>query len=112
MRKCEGDLREDTYRLIPYLSAALLVFLIVVFAFALAENLPVMHRWLDRPYLFVFPAIGAMAAIALAVSLRLREDAVPFPMVATIFTAAFGTLAISFWPYMIGGSISATRSSG
>jgi len=101
VRKCEGDLREDAYRLIPYLSAALLVFLIVVFASALAENLPVMHRWLDRPYLFVFPAIGVMAAIALAASLRLREDVVPFPMVATIFTAAFGTLAISFWPYMI-----------
>jgi cytochrome bd ubiquinol oxidase subunit II len=101
VKKCEGDLREEGYRLIPYLSAALLVFLVVVFAYALAENLPVMARWLERPSLFVFPAIGAMAAIALAASLRLRKDALPFPMVASIFTAAFGTLAISFWPYMI-----------
>jgi cytochrome d ubiquinol oxidase subunit II len=101
VRKCEGDLRETAYRLIPYLSVTLLVFLVVVFAYALAEDLPVIGRWLERPYLFVFPAIGAMAAITLAASLRLREDALPFPMVAIIFVAAFGTLAISFWPYMI-----------
>ena len=37
-------LRDAAYRLIPYLSAALLVFLIVVFAYALAEDLPVMGR--------------------------------------------------------------------
>jgi cytochrome d ubiquinol oxidase subunit II len=30
---------------------------------------------------------------------------VPFYMVALIFAAAFGTLAISFWPYMIPVSI-------
>jgi cytochrome d ubiquinol oxidase subunit II len=101
VRKCEGDLRETAYRLIPYLSVTLLVFLVVVFAYALAEDLPVIGRWLERPYLFVFPAIGAMAAITLAASLRLREDALPFPMVTIIFVAAFGTLAISFWPYMI-----------
>ena len=101
VRKCEGDVRDSAYRLIPYLSAGLLVFLIVVFVYALAENLPVMGRWLERPYLFVFPAAGALCAIALAISVRGRRDAVPFPMVALIFVAAFGTLAISFWPYMI-----------
>jgi len=101
VRKCEAEVREEAYRLIPYLSVALLVFLVVVFAYALAENLPVLSRWLERPYLLVFPVVGALAAIALAVSVRLREDAAPFPMVALIFVAAFGTLAISFWPYMI-----------
>jgi cytochrome bd ubiquinol oxidase subunit II len=34
-----------------------------------------------------------------------RHDALPFPMVAVIFVAAFCTLAISFWPYMIPFSI-------
>jgi len=41
----------------------------------------------------------------LAYSVRHRRDGVPFPMVALIFAAAFGTLAISFWPYMIPFSI-------
>ena len=40
-----------------------------------------------------------------AESVRSRRDAVPFYMVAIIFAAAFGTLAISFWPYMIPFSI-------
>jgi cytochrome d ubiquinol oxidase subunit II len=101
VRKCEGEVREDAYRLIPYLSVALLVFLIVVFAYALAEELPVISRWLERPYLLVFPVVGVLAAIALAASVRLREDGAPFPLVALIFAAAFGTLGISFWPYMI-----------
>jgi cytochrome d ubiquinol oxidase subunit II len=101
VKKCEGEVREEAYRLIPYLSVALLVFLVVVFAYALADNLPVMSRWLERPYLLVFPVVGALAAIALMASVRLRDDAAPFLTVALMFAAAFGTLAISFWPYMI-----------
>jgi cytochrome bd ubiquinol oxidase subunit II len=101
----EGDVREAVYRLIPYLSVALLAFLVVVFAYALAKNLRVVHRWLERPYLFVFPAIGVIAALVAAESVRSRRDGVPFHMVALIFVAAFGTLAISFWPYMIPFSI-------
>ena len=105
VRKCEDDVRDDAYRLIPYLSAALLVFLIVVLVYALADNFRVMTRWLDRPFLFVFPAAGMLAAIMLAASIQRRQDALPFLMVAVIFAAAFGTLAISFWPYMIPFSI-------
>jgi cytochrome bd ubiquinol oxidase subunit II len=105
VRKCDGELRELAYRLIPYLSIALLVFLIVVFAYALAVDLRVIGRWLERPYLFVFPAVGIIAAIVLAISVRTRRDGLPFYMVALMFAAAFGTLAISFWPYMIPFSI-------
>jgi cytochrome d ubiquinol oxidase subunit II len=101
VRKCEGEIRDQAYQFIPYLSLGLLVFLVVVFAYALAENLPVMRRWLERPYLFVFPVVGAFATIALAGSVRRHQDGPPFVMVALIFIAAFATLAISFWPYMI-----------
>ena len=103
--KCEGDVRDLGYRLIPYLSVGLLVFLAAVFAYALAENLQVMGRWLERPYLFVFPVVGMVAAAILAVSVRQRDDHAAFPMVVIIFAAAFGTLAISFWPYIIPFSI-------
>ena len=48
-----------------------------------------MHRWLERPYLFIFPAIGALAAIVLATSVRHRRDGPPFFMVALIFAVAF-----------------------
>ncbi len=101
VKKCDADVRDTAYRLIPYLSLGLLVFLVVVFAYALGEHLQVMGRWLERPYLIVFPVIGVVAAIVLAASIRHRRDGAPFPMVVLMFAAAFGTLAISFWPYMI-----------
>ena len=105
IRKCEGEVRARAYRLIPALSVALLVFLVVVFVYALAENLQVMGRWLDRPYLFAFPLVAAAAAIVLTTSVRQRRDGPPFIMGALVFVAAFGTLAVSFWPYMIPFSI-------
>jgi len=37
----------------------------------------------------------------LAVSVERHRDGLPFYMVALISLSAFGTLAISFWPYMI-----------
>ncbi|WP_256807718.1 cytochrome d ubiquinol oxidase subunit II [Bradyrhizobium sp. Bra64] len=101
VQKCELGVRDRARRQIPGLALAVLAFLIIVFAHALIENLPIMHRWLDRPYLFVFPAVGAMAAVVLASSILHHNDRWPFAAVAVIFVAAFGTLALSFWPYMI-----------
>jgi len=101
VRKCESEVREVARRQIPILAAAVLAFLIVVFVHALSDNLPIMHRWIDRPYLFVFPAIGAVAAVVLASSILHHNDHWPFYMVSLMFAAAFGTLALSFWPYMI-----------
>jgi cytochrome d ubiquinol oxidase subunit II len=105
INKCEAEVRETAYRQVPLLCAFLLAFLIVVFSYAVTRHLAVMQRWLDRPYLLVFPAVGVVAAATLAWSVRRRRDLVPFYMVALIFAAAFGTLAISFWPYMIPFSI-------
>ena len=53
----------------------------------------------------MFPAIGIVAALVAARSVRHRRDGVPFIMVVLIFAAAFATLAVSFWPYMIPFSI-------
>ncbi len=99
--KCEGAARDTARRQIPVLAVAVLGLLILVFLYALAEHLPILHRWIERPYLFVFPAIGAVASAALATSLLRHNDYWPFRMVALIFASAFGTLALSFWPHMI-----------
>jgi cytochrome bd ubiquinol oxidase subunit II len=105
IRKCDADVRASAYRLVPYLSLALLVFVVIVFVYALSENLQVMRRWLERPYLFAFPLVAAAAAIVLAASVRRRRDGPPFYMGVLVFAAAFGTFAITFWPYMIPFSI-------
>jgi len=101
LKKCEAEVRDVARRQIPVLAIGVLTFLVLVFAYALAEHLPILHRWIDRPYLFVFPAIGAIAATVLALSILNHNDHWPFYMVALIFLSAFGTLALSFWPYMI-----------
>ena len=100
-KKCNDEVRDVAHRQIPVLAGGVLVFLVVVFVYALAEHLPILHRWIDRPYLFVFPAIGAVAATVLALSILRHNDHWPFHMVAVIFASAFGTLALSFWPYII-----------
>jgi cytochrome bd ubiquinol oxidase subunit II len=100
-KKCEAEIRDVAHRQIPVLAVGVLAFLVLVFAYALAEHLPILHRWIDRPYLFVFPAIGAVAATVLGLSILRHNDHWPFNMVAVIFISAFGTLALSFWPYMI-----------
>jgi hypothetical protein len=101
LKKCDAEVRDLAWRQMPYLVAGVLVFLAVVFIYALAENLQIMGRWIERPYLFVFPAISAAAGAVLVASVRRRRDQWPFTMVTLIFLSAFGTLAISFWPYMI-----------
>jgi cytochrome bd ubiquinol oxidase subunit II len=101
VKKCEGEIRATAWRQVPILALGVLAFLVVVFIFALAENLQIMGRWLERPYLFIFPVVGAIAAIMLAASILRHWDQWPFTLVVVIFLTAFGTLAISFWPYMI-----------
>jgi len=101
LRKCEDEVRDTARRQIPVLAIGVLAFLVLVFAYALAEHLPILHRWVDRPYLLIFPVTGALAAIVLALSILNHDDYLPFYMVTLIFLSAFGTLALSFWPYMI-----------
>lgn len=67
----------------------------------LAEHLPILQRWIDRPYLFLFPLVGAGATAVFAKSILRHDDDWPFNMVVLIFVLAFGAFALSFWPYMI-----------
>jgi cytochrome d ubiquinol oxidase subunit II len=105
IRKSGGPLQESAYRYISRLSLGLGLLLIAVFAYALAEHLRVMSRWLERPYLFVFPAIGIAASVLLAKHVHERSDRAPFLLASLGFAAAFGTFVITFWPYMIPFSI-------
>jgi cytochrome d ubiquinol oxidase subunit II len=103
--KGEGELRERAYRLLPWLLAAVLVFVAFAFVGALGMNLRVMHRWVERPWLAVFPCIGLAAVIAMLIGIRRRRDTWPFAAAAVIFGTAFAMLAASFLPYMVPFSI-------
>lgn len=104
-RKMAGDIQVLAFRLLPWLLAAVMVFLLVAFAYALKLELRMMQRWLDRPLLLIFPLIGAAAAWELESSARRRRELVPFLWGLVIFATAFATLAVSFYPYMVPYSI-------
>jgi cytochrome bd ubiquinol oxidase subunit II len=102
IRKCEGEVRERAYQVLPLLLGGVLAFLAVIFVLALDQHVAIMRRWVERPWLAVFPLVGLAAVGYLLVALRRRRvDWRPFWMVALIFLSAFATLAASFWPYMI-----------
>jgi cytochrome d ubiquinol oxidase subunit II len=105
IRKSKDELQETAYRIISRAAVGLAIILIFVFVCSVAEHLRVMSRWLERPYLLVFPMIGVAASIVLARSVRKHGDRAPFLMAALGFAAAFATFAITFWPYMIPFSI-------
>jgi cytochrome d ubiquinol oxidase subunit II len=103
--KTDGPLRDWAYNRILPLCAGLLLFLVVAFGYAATADLRVMGRWFERPWLFVFPALGVFAIAGLLWGVRNRRDWVPFAMAALMFLSAFGTMAASFWPYMIPFSV-------
>jgi cytochrome d ubiquinol oxidase subunit II len=99
-RKCEYSVREQARLAIPNLAGGLFAFYVFLGFYTLVD-FHVMSRWLERPYLFVFPAIGAVPAIVLALTERHVRREVPLYLAMAVFVAAFATLAISLWPYMI-----------
>lgn len=103
--KCEGHLRARAYRLLRPLSIGVFAFLASAFIYAAGLDLRIMHRWLERPYLAIFPIVGAVAAYRLAIGIAHHTDRVPFRQAVVMFVAAFATVAISFWPYMIPFSV-------
>src|ERR1700678_4454282 len=105
VRKCEGEVQAEAYRLIPALSLIALAVLAAVFIFALREHLQVLERWIERPYLFLFPLLGIAAGIGLMLSVCRPRELAPCCLAAATFAAPFCPFAISFWPYMIPFSI-------
>jgi cytochrome d ubiquinol oxidase subunit II len=99
--KCEGALRDWARRRIPWLAIAVLVVLAVAFAEAVAERGRIATDLDDRSWGLIFPAIGLLAMAGVFLGVRRRRDGLPFVMTVVFFVAAFLTLAVLFWPYMI-----------
>ena len=104
-RKGTGEIRMFALRVLPWIMAALLVFLVAVFIHAFILHLPVLHRWTQRPVLLIFPVMGAAAFAIMANGVRRHNDRFLFIAGAAIFLAAFATLAVSFLPYIVPFSI-------
>jgi cytochrome d ubiquinol oxidase subunit II len=107
--KTIGPVQALAFRLLPGLTVAVLGFLGVAFVSAIGLDLRVLHRWVETPLLDTVPLIGIAACIVLLAAIRRRWQLVPFLCGMALFAAAFATLAISFYPYIVPYSITITH---
>jgi len=104
--KSEGELRDWAYRRVVWLAAGVLVVLALAFTITFDYSVLARSDLQTRRWGLAFPAIGVLALAALAIGVhRKRHDAVPFAMTVLFFVAAFLSLGVMFWPYMIPYSI-------
>src|SRR6516165_5823372 len=99
--KSEGELREWARERIPWLAIAVLAVLVLAFVTALLIRRAIGADLADRPWGIVFPGLGLLAMAGVFLGVRWRHDSLPFAMTVALFIAAFLTLAVLFWPYMI-----------
>ncbi len=105
--KSEGALRDWAYARIPWLVIA--VFVVLGLAFTAAMTLDAgavaQSNLRARSWGFAFPVIGVAALIGVIVGARARLDSVPFFLTTLFFVAAYLTLGVMFWPYMVPYSV-------
>jgi cytochrome d ubiquinol oxidase subunit II len=99
--KSETDLRDWAYRRIPWIAGGVLVVVMVAFAAAIIQRDRIPTSLADRGWGLIFPIGGLIAMLGVFVGVRKRRDSWPFLMSASFFVAAFATLAVVFWPFMI-----------
>jgi len=102
--KTEDDLRDWAYARIPTLLACVIVLLGLAFATAVTVDLTGdlqrgAHQLSGWALTVPITAAAALAGVWLAA--RARWDRLPFMLTAVAFVAAFATLALMMWPYMI-----------
>jgi cytochrome d ubiquinol oxidase subunit II len=104
--KSDDPLRGWARRRIPALASAVVVVLCVAAAMAFGDRARMTGSlFLDRTWGIIFPLIGIIAIVGIFSGVRRRRDSWPFAMTVVLFVAAFLSLAVMFWPYMIPYSV-------
>jgi cytochrome bd ubiquinol oxidase subunit II len=103
--KSDGELRDWAYRRIPWLAAGVLAVLALAFALTFDYSILARGHLQERPWGLAFPAIGVLALAGIVIGARRKHDGLPFAMTVLFFIAAFLSLGVMFWPYMIPYSI-------
>jgi cytochrome bd ubiquinol oxidase subunit II len=104
--KSQGALRDWAWHRISRLAGSVLVVLgIAIIAAFIARARMTGNLFMDRPWGLVFPGLGLLAMAGVFIGVRERRDGMPFAMTVVFFIAAFLSLAVMFWPYMIPYSV-------
>jgi cytochrome bd ubiquinol oxidase subunit II len=109
--KSEGALRDWAYERIPWLVVAVLVVMGVAFVVTMSIDADAIAQsnLRARAWGLVFPLVGVAALIGVIVAARARRDAVPFALTTLFFGAAYLTLGVMFWPYMVPYSVTVSN---
>jgi alcohol dehydrogenase (cytochrome c) len=99
--KSGGELQEWARERIPWLAIGVLAILVLAFCSALLHREQIGADLADRRWGLVFPGLGLLAMAGVFIGAREHRDGMPFAMAVSFFVAAFLTLAVLFWPYMI-----------
>jgi cytochrome bd ubiquinol oxidase subunit II len=100
--KSEDSLRGWARRRIPVLAGAVIAVLCVAVVMAFGDRARMTGSlFMDRPWGIIFPLIGIIAIVGIFAGAHRRRDSWPFAMTVVLFVAAFLSLAVMFWPYMI-----------
>jgi cytochrome bd ubiquinol oxidase subunit II len=105
--KSEGTLRDWAYARIPRLAVAVLVVLGLAFTIAVTVDAGAVGQsnLQARQWGLIFPVVGVAALIGVIASARARRDHLPFALTILFFLAAYLTLGVMAWPYMIPYSV-------
>jgi cytochrome d ubiquinol oxidase subunit II len=103
--KSDGELRDWAYARIPWLAAGVLAVLFLAFAVTFDYSILARSDLQTRSWGLAFPMIGVLALVGILVGAHRRRDSLPFVMAVIFFVAAFLSLGVMFWPYMIPYSV-------
>jgi cytochrome d ubiquinol oxidase subunit II len=109
--KSEGTLRDWAYRRVGWLAAIVFVLLGLAFIASLTVDTDAVAQshLRDRPWGLVFP-VAAIAALGSAVMSALaRRDGLTFALTVLFVFAAYLTLGVMFWPYMVPYTITVSK---
>jgi cytochrome bd ubiquinol oxidase subunit II len=101
--KGEGALRDWAYARIPWLAVAVLVVLILAFTVSVTFDAGAIAQsnLRARSWGLIFPIAGVAALLGVVAAARARRDGLPVALTTLLFVAAYLTLGVMFWPYMI-----------
>jgi cytochrome bd ubiquinol oxidase subunit II len=103
--KSDGELRDWAHRRIRWLTITVFGVLFVAFTATFDYSILARSNLLVRPWALAFPGIALLALAGILLGARRDRDYLPFAMTCLFFLAAFISLGLMFWPYMIPYSV-------
>ena len=107
--RSQGVLRSGRMRGFPGSWRRFAVFVVLGVAISVDAGAMAQSNLHDRNWGLVFPVLGVAALIGVVAGARARRDDLPFPLTVLFFVAAYLTLGVMFWPYMVPYSLTVAK---